>query len=78
MRIALGIFLLAAAFLLAILAIAALVDPAGTSLASDADPFGPAPAWHVHAVWIGAIAAMGWAAVRLLRRRDAPPRHGFR
>jgi len=78
MRIALGILLLAVAFLLAMLEIVALADPAGMSLANDADPFGPAPSWHVHAVWIVVIAAMSWASFRLLRRRDAPPRHGFR
>ncbi|HEX8209143.1 MAG TPA: hypothetical protein VF584_03070 [Longimicrobium sp.] len=78
MRIALGILLLAAAFLLAMLEIIALVDPAGTSLANDADPFGPAPSWYVHAFWIATIAAMSWASFRLLRPRDAPPRHGFR
>lgn len=78
MRIALGILLLTAAFLLGMLEVVALVDPAGTSLANDAAPFGPAPSWPVHALWIAAIAAMGWVAVRLLRPRDAPPRHGFR
>ncbi|HEX8455563.1 MAG TPA: hypothetical protein VF647_26015 [Longimicrobium sp.] len=78
MRIALGILLLTAAFLLGMLEIVALLDPAGMSLANDADPFGPAPPWPEHALLIAAIAAMGWVAVRLLRPRDAPPRHGLR
>ncbi|HLL82488.1 MAG TPA: hypothetical protein VK420_07540 [Longimicrobium sp.] len=78
MRITLGILLLAAALLLAMFEVIALLDPAGTALSNDAYPFGPPPPWHVHALWIAAIAAMGWGAVRLLRRRDAPPRHGLR
>lgn len=78
MRIVLGILLLAIAFLFAIVEIVSLMDPAGTAAANDADPFGPPPPWHVHAVWITVIASMCWAAIRLLRRRDAPPRNGLR
>jgi len=78
MRIALGILLLAIAFLFSIVEIVALVDPVGTVQANDADPFGPPLRWHDHAIPIAMIAAMGWAAFRLLRRRDAPPRRRFR
>jgi hypothetical protein len=78
LRIALGILLLAVAFLFAIVEIVALVDPVGIAAANDADPFGPPAPWYTHIVPIGVIAAMSWAAIRLLRRRDAPLRHGRR
>lgn len=68
MRTLLGLVLLTLAGVLGVLELTALVDPAGTSLANNADPFGPAPPWYVHAAWFLAVLALLVMALRLLNR----------
>lgn len=66
MRTLSGLVLLALAGLLGMVELVALADPAGTSLANDAAPFGPAPPWYVHAGWIAVVLAMLALSVWLL------------
>ena len=82
MRTLTGLVLLALAWLFGMMEMVALADPAGTSLANDAAPFGPAPPWYVHAGWIAAILAMvalslwllnGGILGRLVRGRGLTP-----
>jgi hypothetical protein len=68
MRTLLGVVLFTVAGALCLLELAALADPAGTALANDASPFGPAPAWYVHAAWLVVVVALFIAAIRLLNR----------
>lgn len=52
-KISFGLFFLGLSFLLGLLESIALLDPVGTKMADDADPFGDyyIP-WHVHAFYI--------------------------
>jgi chromate transport protein ChrA len=68
-RRVLGFGLLGLAALLLFFEVLALVDPVGTKLADDADPFGdPYQPWWVHAVWFAIIALLAAAGARLWRR----------
>ncbi|CAN5628465.1 hypothetical protein BH20ACI4_BH20ACI4_24980 [soil metagenome] len=51
--ILLGLFFLGLGSLIGLLEIIALIDPVGTKMADDADPFGnPYIPWYVHAFYI--------------------------
>ncbi|HYW13985.1 MAG TPA: hypothetical protein VE871_18620 [Longimicrobium sp.] len=66
MRTLLGLVLFGLAFTLGLLVIMGLADPAGASMANDADPFGPVPPWYVPAAWLALALALLIAAIRLL------------
>jgi len=63
-----GILLVLAGFILAGIEFLAVLDPEGTKMADDGDPFGPVAPWWQHALWFMAIAACFAVAWRLLRR----------
>ncbi|MEJ6789263.1 hypothetical protein BrevBR_06900 [Brevundimonas sp. BR2-1] len=70
MKIASAILLLLLATALGLVEILSMVDPAGTKLADDGDPWGdPRTGWEVHAISIGLITALVGGAVLLLRGR---------
>lgn len=71
LRIPAGVTSFAFAGLLALLELIALIDPAGTKMADDADPYGdPHIAWYAHAATILAAAAFSIGGYRLLRTGD--------
>jgi hypothetical protein len=50
----------------------ALLDPTGTRLPDDGDPFGgPSQAWWVYAPWFATIAGLAALGLRLARRGRA-------
>jgi hypothetical protein len=61
--------LLGLAVVLLVLEVIALIDPVGTKMADDNDPFGPPPPWYVHAAWFGVIAVLVALAAKVY-----PPR----
>ena len=63
MRRLVGGFLLAVAALLSFISLIAPVDPVGTQMANDADPFGPPPPWHVPAPMLAASLGLGWLSL---------------
>jgi hypothetical protein len=68
-----AIFLMLLALFLGGFEIIALIDPVGTQMANDADPFGPPPPWPAHAVMITAILVLTASSVVLWqagRRRE--------
>ena len=71
MRVTMGSLLLLLAAVFLVLELIALADPAGTSLANDADPFGPPPPWYTHLAWFAVAGSLGFAGVRMIRRRGA-------
>ena len=78
MRIFVGFVLLALAAVLLFFEVIALIDPVGTKMADDNDPFGPPPPWYVHVVWFGVIAAVGALGAKFLwgkASREASKRH---
>ncbi len=60
--------MLALAVLLGLMEFVALTDPAGTGLANDAAPNGPAAPWYEHVGWTVVAGALAWGGVRLLNR----------
>ena len=70
-----GIVLSVVGFLGVIVAALGLIDPAGTKLADDGDPFGSPDPWYVGALIFGAFAACAVVGLWLLfgfgKRRDA-------
>ena len=68
----LGIALLTLAAVLAMVELIALLDPAGTQLADDGNPFGPPPSTSSTLPWLLlslVLAALGlWLALRTKRR----------
>ena len=68
MRTFIGFALLGLAVFLLLFEVIALVDPVGTKMADDSDPFGPASRWYVHVAWFAAIAVLGAFGARFLRR----------
>ena len=55
--------LFAIASVLALFEFIALIDPVGTKMADDMDPFGdPHVAWYLHAAFILATIALTWIA----------------
>ena len=61
-----GFGLLGIAVVLLFFEIVALVDPVGTKLSDDGDPFGnPYQPWWVHAIWFLVISLIAWAGFRL-------------
>jgi hypothetical protein len=64
-----AILLLLTAGVLAVFELIALIDPRGTKMADDGDPFGAPVPWHVHAIWITVILLVVASAVVLLQRR---------
>ena len=77
MRTFVGFALLGLSAVFLLFELVALVDPVGTKMADDTDPFGPPPPWYVHAAWFGVIAVIGTFGVKLLRRK-APRGDGER
>ena len=72
MRIAVAIILLLFAGLLGIVELIAIVDPVGTKMADDGDPFGnPHVPWYQHVIFILIILSCVATASRLLWRRRA-------
>ena len=67
MRKVFAVILLGLAGLLAVIELFALLDPAGTKMADDADPFGPPAPWDQHAFYIVVIIAFVLLAWRLMR-----------
>ena len=72
MRIIIAIILLLSAGLLSIIELIDIVDPVGSKMADDGDPFGnPHVPWYQHAVFIIIIIACVVIASLLLRRKQA-------
>ena len=72
MRIFIAILLLLVAGLLGIVQLIAIIDPVGTKMADDGDPFGnPYVPWYQHAIFILIIIACVAIASRCLRRKQA-------
>ena len=78
MRRGFGALLLVLAAALALGQLVALLDPAGTQLANDADPFAAPPPWYVHAAWLAACGLLAAAGARLMSRRAEISRPGVR
>ena len=74
MRTFAGFVLLGLAAVLLFFEVIALLDPVGTKMADDSDPFGPPPPWYGHVVWFGVIAAVGALGARLVWRKGSPER----
>jgi hypothetical protein len=70
-RVALAIFLALMGLFLAMIETIAILDPAGTQAADDANPFGPPPAWYTHIVPISLVLGFWLVAWLLLRRKAA-------
>jgi hypothetical protein len=67
-RRVLAVVLLVLAGMLLTVELLALLDPVGTKLADDADPFGhPFQPWWAHALWFAVIAVLVGVGVRLGR-----------
>lgn len=72
MRIVVAIVLLVAAAILGLVEALAILDPVGTKMADDGDPFGRATtSWTHHAGLAGAILGCLAGAGLLLRRTKA-------
>jgi nicotinamide riboside transporter PnuC len=72
MRIFVAILLFLVAGLLGLLQFIAIIDPVGTKMADDGDPFGnPFTPWYQHAIIALIIVACVVIASRLLRRKQA-------
>ena len=72
MRILVAIFLLLVAGMFTVVQLLAIIDPVGTKMADDGDPFGnPHVPWYQHTVSVLIIIACVAIASRLLRRRQA-------
>ena len=69
MRTLIGFALLGLAAVFLLFEVIALIDPVGTKMADDNDPFGPPPPWYVHVVWFTVIAAVGALGAKFLRRK---------
>src|SRR5688500_11534599 len=75
MRIVVAILLLLVAGLLGVVQLIAVIDPVGTKMADDGDPFGNRfVPWYQHAIFILVIIACVVIASRLLRRKQAGDR----
>ena len=74
-----GLVLAGLAVVLLIVEGIALIDPAGTKLADDSDPFGSPAPWYAHVLWFAVIALFAAVSARLLRSsvsrgpRERPP-----
>lgn len=69
MRIASAILLLLVAAALGLVESLAVLDPVGTKMADDSDPFGdPSVPWAQHAAFVVAMLACVGGACLLLRR----------
>jgi len=72
LRLMASILLLLFAGVLGVAQFLAIVDPVGTKMADDGDPFGdPYVPWYQHAVFILIIIACVVVAFRLMRRTQA-------
>ena len=72
LRLMASILLLLFAGVLGVVQFLAIVDPVGTKMADDGDPFGdPYVPWYQHAVFILIIIACVVVAFRLMRRTQA-------
>jgi hypothetical protein len=70
MKTMFAILLLLFATALGLLELVAIIDPTGTKMADDGDPFGdPNTSWIMHTASVAAISASVVGAVFLLRRR---------
>ena len=69
MRKAVGIALLGLALVFLVFELVALIDPVGTKMADDSDPFGSPAPWYDHALTFGIIAVLTAISARLLRAR---------
>jgi len=52
----------------------ALIDPVGTKMSDDGDPFGPPPGWKHHAVSLTVIACLFLLGFTLLKRKMPQPK----
>jgi hypothetical protein len=70
LKVSCALILLLIAGLLAVIEVLALVDPVGTKMADDGDPFGSprVVTWPELAVVIAIIAVIVWIAFRLLQQ----------
>lgn len=57
------------ALVLGVIEVIALINPSGTKMADDGDPFGPPAPWQVHVIWLAVVALLIISAVVLLRSR---------
>jgi hypothetical protein len=72
MRVLAAILLFSVAGLLGVVQLIAIIDPVGSKMADDGDPFGnPTIPWYQHAVYALIIVACVVIASRLLRREHA-------
>lgn len=72
MRIGAALLLFLVAGVLGVGELLALVDPAGTKMADDGEPFGvPYSPWYQHATLVLLAVACVAIGSRLLRQRDA-------
>ena len=72
MKKLIGILLIPIIFVLGVGEFIAIVDPKGTKMADDSDPFGPPPPWWVHAVYTAVILSLRWTSYWLLTSRNKP------
>jgi hypothetical protein len=78
MRSTLGMLLWGFAAMVLLGEVLALVDPVGTQMANDADPFGTPPGWREHATAFGVVAALsagGWWLIFGGRPKHNPSTH---
>lgn len=70
LKVSCALILLLIAGLLAVIEVLGIVDPVGTKMADDGDPFGSprVVAWPELAVVIAIIAVLVWIAFRLLQQ----------
>ena len=68
----LGVVLALVAAVFLIVSLIALIDPVGTQMADDSDPFGPPIPWYGAAGMAIASTAVGAAGVWLAIRRSGP------
>ncbi|MFN7944028.1 MAG: hypothetical protein U0Z53_01530 [Blastocatellia bacterium] len=52
----------------------ALIDPVGTKMSDDGDPFGPPPGWQQHAIYLTVIGCLFLLGFVLLHRKTSKPK----
>ena len=68
MKRASGIFLLLIGVLVAFIEVLAVLDPTGSKMADDANPFGSLPSWGQQAIYILAVVALFYFGFRLINQ----------
>lgn len=68
MRTTFAILLALVGVALTVIEAVAVLDPSGTKMADDGNPFGSVAPWWVHLLWVAVILGCFVAAFRLLRR----------